>query len=320
MIYSSKFRPAWWLRNPHAQTLWAARVQRAPAAVTSNERLTTPDNDFLDLAWTKENKAPIVVIFHGLAGSLKSRYVQSLMYKLDKLGIRAVLMHFRGCSGEPNRSRGSYHSGHTQDIAFVIDTLAERYPNRPMGAIGFSLGGNALLKYLGTTPDNPLRFALSVSPPLVPSEGAQRMNTGFSKIYQRVLVDQLKAAVRDKHTKYPQLGMNEFDLESISNFIEFDDQITAKLHGFDSGAHYYESTNTLGDLINIKTPTHIIWAQDDPFFTDKCIPTEAQLSDVVDFELTTHGGHVAFISGKVPFSGKNWLCERASALLLKNLQ
>ena len=320
MIYSSKFRPAWWLRNPHAQTLWAARLQSIPAAITNNERLTTPDNDFLDLAWTEENEGPVVAIFHGLTGGIQSHYVQSLMHNLNALGIRAVLMHFRGCSGEPNRSRGSYHSGHTQDIEFVIDTLVKRFPNKQIGAAGFSLGGNALLKYLGSKPDNPLRFALSVSPPLALAEAAQRMNTGFSKVYQSALIDRMKDEIRAKHAKYPELGMDEFDLGSISNFIEFDHQITAPIYGFDSGAHYYETASTLGDLININTPTHILWARDDPFFTGECMPTEDQLSDHVDFELTSHGGHVAFINGKVPLAGKNWLCERASELLKTNLQ
>ncbi len=319
MIHLSKFRPAWWLRNPHAQTLWAAKVQRTPSAVTHSERLTTPDNDFLDLAWTDENEGPLVVIFHGLTGSLNSHYVQSLMHNLNQNNIRAVLMHFRGCSGEPNKSRTSYHSGHTTDIAFTIDTLRSRYPHRPIAAAGFSLGGNALLKYLGKTPDNPLQFALSVSPPLVLSEGANRMNKGFSKIYQRVLIKQMKAAVRAKHAKYPELGMDEFDLTSVKSFHEFDHLITAPLHGYESGPDYYQRASTLEDLINIKTPTHILWSRDDPFFTEKCIPSNDQLSDCVDFELTTHGGHVAFLSGSIPFCGQSWLTQRASELLRNNL-
>ena len=241
------------------------------------------------------------------------------MHNLSQKSMHAVMMHFRGCSTEPNRTRGSYHSGHTQDIAFVIETLRNRYPHKLMAAAGFSLGGNALLKYLGTTPDNPLQFALSVSPPLVLSEGARRMSTGFSKIYQQTLITQLKDAVRAKHAAYPQLGMDEFDLSSISSFYQFDHQITAPLHGFDSVTDYYNKASTLDDLVNIRTPTHILWSQDDPFFTSKCIPTNEQLSDSVDFELTTHGGHVAFISGNIPFVGNSWLCQRASELLQHHL-
>ena len=131
------------------------------------DRLTTPDNDFVDLMWTEENDGPIVIIFHGLTGSANSQYARCLMHSLNEKGLRAVLMHFRGCSGEPNKTRGSYHSGDTRDISLVIDTVAKRYPGIPLAAAGFSLGGNALLKYLGTSIESALQFAVSVSPPLV---------------------------------------------------------------------------------------------------------------------------------------------------------
>ncbi len=319
MLYSSKFRPAWWLRNPHAQTLWAAKVQRTPTPVTVKERLQTPDADFLDLNWTTNNEGPIAIIFHGLTGSINSHYIRSLMHFLPQHGIRAVLMHFRGCSGEPNRTPGSYHSGHTEDIAFIAKTIRERYPDVPLAAVGYSLGGNALLKYLARNPNNPLRFAMSVSPPLVLTEGAKRMNRGFSKIYQRVLIKQMIEAVRTKHERYPEFKLNELNFENASTFTEFDHQVTAPLHGYESGADYYRRASTLEDLINIKTPTHIIWSRDDPFFTEACIPTNEQLADAVDFELTGHGGHVAFISGRWPFVGHNWLVERVGSQLVSQL-
>ena len=319
MLHSSKFRPAWWLRNPHAQTLWAAKIQRTPTPVTSRERLTTPDNDFVDLMWTEENDGPIVIIFHGLTGSANSQYARCLMHSLNEKGLRAVLMHFRGCSGEPNRTRGSYHSGDTRDIAFLIDTIAKRYPDKPLAAAGFSLGGNALLKYLGTTTENALQFAVSVSPPLVLEEGAKRMDKGFSRIYQRKLISQLKITLREKQARYPELGLDGIDIDSIETFFDFDHHVTAPLHGYKSCADYYKKASTLSDLINIKTPTHILWSADDPFFNKACIPTNDQLSDAVHFELTTHGGHVAFVSGSIPLRGHNWLCERISGLLTSEL-
>lgn len=241
------------------------------------------------------------------------------MHSLNKAGLRAVLMHFRGCGDEPNKTRSSYHSGHTQDIAFVIDTIAQRYPNRAIGSVGFSLGGNALLKYLGNHTNIPLKFAVSISPPLVLIEGATRINTGFSKIYQRTLLNQLGIAFSAKRAKYPALGLDEFDLDKINNFFEFDHLITAPLHGYESGDDYYRKASTQDDLINITTPTHILWSQDDPFFTKACIPTDAQLSEAVDFELTTHGGHVAFVAGNIPLLGKNWLCDRVCGLFKNRL-
>jgi len=215
--------------------------------------------------WTEENNGPIVVIFHGLTGSADSQYARCLMHTLNEKGVRAVLMHFRGCSGEPNKTRGSYHSGDTRDISFVIDTVAKRYPDKPLAAAGFSLG------------------------------------------------------FREKKARYPQLNLDEIDIDSVENFFEFDHHITAPLHGYKSCADYYQKASTLTDLINIKTPTHILWAADDPFFSEKCIPTNDQLSDAVHFELATHGGHVAFISGNIPLRGHNWLCERVSGLLAERL-
>ena len=320
MLYSSKFRPAWWLRNPHAQTIWAARIQPAPTPKTTTERLITPDNDFLDLDWTTNSEGPIVMIFHGLAGSAQSRYVKSLMQYLSKQGVRAVLMHFRGCSGEPNRTPRSYHSGLTTDLKFLIDTVKERYPDVPLAAAGYSLGGNALLKFLATHQYNPLDFAVSVSPPLVLAEGAKRLDHGFSRIYQQRLLEMMKQALRDKHALYPEFKLDELDFENQTNFTGFDDAVTAPLHGFKSVWDYYEKASTLNDLININTPTHILWSRDDPFFSEACIPEDKQLAESVDFELTEHGGHVAFISGAIPLIGKSWLCERVGSLLLERLQ
>ena len=198
--------------------------------------------------------------------------------------------------------------------------VKSRFPNVPIAAVGYSLGGNALLKYLATQTDNPLIFAASVSPPLLLQEGAKRMNQGFSRLYQRVLLETMKEAARAKHNRYPEFKLDELDFESATNFYEFDHQVTAPLHGFDSGEDYYNRASTLNDLISIKTPTHILWARDDPFFSEKCIPANEQLSSVVNFELASHGGHVAFVSGRTPVNGYNWLCSRVGTLLTDKLR
>lgn len=316
MLYSSKFRPRWWLRNPHIQTLWAAKVQRTPTPVTTRERLQTPDGDFLDLDWNAITDGPTVIIFHGLTGSVKSHYARSLIDYLTRQNIRTVFMHFRGCSGEPNNTQGSYHSGHTIDIATMANTIKQRFPNQAVAAAGFSLGGNALLKYLATHQNNPLSCAASVSPPLALAEGAARMNKGFSRVYQNALIKQMKDAVRKKHQRYPEFKLDRLGFEQVKNFTEFDHQITAPLHGYKSAADYYKRASTLDDLIHIQTPTHILWARDDPFFTQACIPADAQLSASVDFELSEHGGHVGFVSG---IRGQNWLSERVGSLLADRL-
>jgi len=323
-----------------------------PAPKTYRERLTTPDGDFIDLDWSyqhtktksiaasttdmqavaesnhnneqdqhgvSETNTSIVVIFHGLAGSSKSSYVMALTDSLNQLGYRSVTMNFRGCSGEPNLKIESYHSGHTKDISFVIDTIAQRYPDARLSATGYSLGGNALLKYLATSPHNPLNHALSISPPLLLAEGAKRMEAGFSRIYQNRLVGLLKAALDEKHRRYPLLGINKIDYRNTTTFREFDTAVTAPTHGFSSVDEYYDTASTLQDLPTIRTPTHVLFARDDPFFTENCIPVNGGMSAQVTFELATHGGHVAFVNGNVPACGKSWLTRRLSELHSKLL-
>jgi len=316
MLINSKFRPAWWLRNPHAQTLWAAKIQRTPEPDVRREQLQTPDGDFLDLDWGPVDSGPTVVLFHGLTGSVDSHYARLIMRSLTDIGVAVVLMHFRGCSEEPNRLAHSYHSGATADIQFVIDTIAARSKASAVAAVGYSLGGNALLKYLATQRDNPLHYAIAVSPPLALSEGADRLNSGFSKIYQRHLVGRLKQALDDKSQRYPHLKLEQLHYATVSTLREFDERVTAPLNGFTSAADYYQRASTRNDLTKIKTPTHVVFAQDDPFFTKACIPSsDAELSEAVTFELTTHGGHIGFVEGEVPGYERSWITARVTSLL-----
>ena len=320
MLIQSKFRPAWWLPGGHAQTLWAAKVHRAPWPQTRRERIETPDGDFLDLDWSTggdgSSSNSLVVLFHGLTGSVKSPYIRSIMSSLDGAGIRSVVMHFRGCSGEPNRTAGSYHSGHITDIEFVINEVTNRHPNDAIMAAGYSLGGNALLKYLACRPDNPLKFAVAICPPLVLAEGARRLGSGFSKWYQRMLIKEMKAALRIKDQRYPELKLDKLNYQNVKSFVEFDDQVTAPLHGYSSGMDYYDRASTLSDLRDIETPTHIIFARNDPFFSQQCVPVDdSSMAAQVTFELVQRAGHVAFISGNIPFVGRDWLRERVTQLI-----
>ena len=148
-IVHSSFRPAWWLRGGHLQTLWAPLVRFSPTVKRQRERLELEDGDFLDLDWQLEGEGPLIVVLHGLTGSSESKYVLGLQRDLKQINWRSVAINFRGCSGEPNRLPRSYHSGETGDLDFVVRLVQERFPNTPLGAVGFSLGGNVLLKWLG---------------------------------------------------------------------------------------------------------------------------------------------------------------------------
>lgn len=312
MIRSSDFKPPWWLRNAHLQTMWPFLFrQRAPVA-TRRERLELPDGDFLDLDLTLNESGPIVLILHGLQGSAKSKYAAGLLQALSSHGYRAVLMHFRGCSGESNRLPHSYHSGETRDPAFVIDWLRARFPQAPVAAVGFSLGGNALLKLLAEQAAScRLRTAVAVSVPFLLNEGADRFNRGLSRIYRRYLLRSLIRSILDKHSQIDLSGkINLNALSRCRDFWVFDNEVTARLNGFKDVHDYYRRSSSRQYLRHIRTPTLILHAADDPFMTPATVPGEKELSEHVTLELSKHGGHVGFVTGNNPFRMKYWLEER----------
>ena len=283
---------------------------------TSNQRLELEDGDFLDLAWTHtpDTDQPIIVIFHGLEGCVQSPYIQNLLQAVLKSGWCGVLMHFRSCSGELNRLARSYHSGETGDIGLVIDLLREHYPTHPLFAVGYSLGGNALLKYLGERTVPGIRGAIAVSVPFQLNRGADRLQQGFSRFYQWYLLSKLKKKTQEKFgTIESPIDINA--LKHYNDFWQFDHHITAPVHGFASAKDYYQRCSSRQYLKNITIPTHILHAKDDPFLPADAIPCEDDLSQQVTLELSDRGGHVGFISGKNPFKPTFWLEQRIPAVI-----
>lgn len=304
------FQPAWWCRGPNAQTLWARLIRRAPKLSFWRERLELPDGDFLDLDWTENGSGPIVMVLHGLEGSSQSPYARGMMQTIERRGWRGVVMHFRGCSGEPNRLARSYHSGDTGDLAHVIRTLQQREPRTMLGVVGFSLGGNVLLKWLGNTGrEAPVRAAVAVSVPYVLHSAADRLNGGFSRLYQWQLMRSLRLTVAEKRKRLA-LPIKIQDLSILKSFRDFDENITAPLHGFDSADHYYTVSSSRQYLKGIAVPTLLLHARDDPFMTEKAIPHKNELPDSVTLEVSPYGGHVGFVSGTWPWSAHYWLEER----------
>jgi predicted alpha/beta-fold hydrolase len=307
-IVRSAFRPAWWLPGPHLQTLWPRLMPTPALPPTRRERLELPDGDFVDVVCTLGD-GPLVAVFHGLQGSVQSPYAAGLLAGLERAGLRAVLMHFRGCSGEPNRLPRAYHAGDTADIRHVVGLL------RPKAAVGFSLGGNALLKYLGEEGlACNLRVAIAVSPPLVLSVGADRLRQGFSRLYQRHLLNLLKAAARRKQLPLPA-GVDLERTWAARDFWQFDDAWTAPLHGFRNVHHYFDECSARRWLGRIAVTTHILHSRDDPFYTPAVLPTADELPPHVNLELSEAGGHVGFVQT----GGRPWLDERIPALLRASL-
>jgi len=313
------FKPAWWCRGPHAQTLWARLVRRAPRVALRRERLELPDGDFIDLDWTTHGGGPIVIVLHGLEGSSDSPYARGILRAIDSRGWRGVVMHFRGCSGEPNRLPRSYHSGDTGDLVYLVETLRRREPRTPLATVGYSLGGNVLLKWLGKSGEQaPLRAAVAVSVPFVLSHAAERLQRGFSRIYQWQLLHSLRDSVETKRRRM-MLPLKITDLSALRSFRDFDEHVTAPLHGFDGADHYYAVSSSRQYLEAIAVPTLILHALDDPFMTERTIPRPEELSGHVILELSRRGGHVGFVSGTWPWRSRYWLEERIPAYLARYL-
>ena len=314
------FPTPWWAKNPHVQTILSS-VLRAPGTSLRRERLELADGDFIDLDWSDATQHPkrVVVVFHGLEGSSGSPYVRRLIKRCGEHQVSLAVHHHRSCSGENNRLARSYHSGETGDMQQTLQHIKGLYPEAHIDAVGYSLGGNALAKYLGEQGDTSLvNRAVIVSAPLQLSACAKRLEGGFSRIYQRHLIKKLQQKTTDKlsHPKHRDaLPLDEDQVRALKTFYDFDDRVTAPLHGFADVHDYYAQCSGLRFLSSITVPTLIMHAADDPFMTDAVIPTPGQCSEQVSYELYSHGGHVGFISGGNPLRPKFFLEDRLADFL-----
>lgn len=316
MFVNSDFRPARWLGNPHLQTVWASRLRRAPCPRLRRERLELEDGDFIDLDWTGgAEHGPIVIVLHGLEGSSDSGYARGLLNAAVGRGWRGVVMHFRGCSGEPNRLRRGYCAGTTDDPARVVETLRERFPDSPLVAVGYSLGGNALLKWLAETgAGNPLTAAVAISIPFQLGSAAERLARGFSRLYQHHLLRCLKLGYTRKFRGRRDAPYPLERLAALRDFRTFDHFVTAPLNGYGGVDQYYAEASSRSHLADIAVPTLILHARDDPFMTPDVVPTAAELSPCVTLEVSSRGGHVGFVSGSV-LRPEYWLEQRIPAYI-----
>ena len=321
MIYQSP----WWLKTAHLQTVYPALFRKPGKTLkTRRERLTTPDNDFIDIDFCGEGCSPLVILLHGLTGSSQSGYIKGLQTVFWQQGWRSAALNFRGCSGEPNQLARCYHSGDTEDIDCLYRMLRQREPETPLAAVGFSLGGNVLLKWLGEQGDSvTLSAAVAVSVPLVLNICATKLDTGFSKIYRDRLLLELKDYLDSKLNYLIEIGHHEEaqkikqlgDLSLVKSFWQYDDRVVARLHGFEDVHDYYRRSSSRQYLKAIEVPTLLIQAFDDPFMTPAVLPQSSELSSNVVLEITKGGGHVGFVEGGNPMKPGYWL-ERRIPLFL----
>ena len=262
-------------------------------------------------------------MLHGLTGSSNSLYVLGLQQQLNAQGWASVAINWRGCSGEPNLLPRAYHSGASDDLAEVIGHLQAKRPLAPLYAVGYSLGGNVLLKYLGESGiGSPLRKAVAVSVPFRLDQCADRIGLGFSRVYQAHFMKAMVAYVKDKQQRFQHEGLTEHlgalqrlgPLQGIRTFWDFDGRFTAPLHGYADAEDYYRRASSRYFLGQIRTRTLIIQSSDDPFVFPHSVPPSAELSASTRLELHRRGGHVGFIGGS-PRQPRFYLEERIPAWL-----
>jgi len=318
------FRVAPWAKNPHAQTLLARFLRSGRGPAMLRERWELPDGDFLDLDFGPDpgSGAPVALLLHGLEGGSDRRYVLSACRDLLARGIRPVAMNFRGCSGEMNRLPRMYHSGETSDPAWVLARLRRRHPARRLGAVGFSLGGNVLLKLLGEREDGGaglLDAAVAVSVPLDLAEGCRLLErTAMGRTYTWFFLRSLKRKVRAKARLLEELVDLEAALASRT-LREFDDAVTSRVHGFRDASEYYRLSSSTGYLAGIRTPTLVVHAFDDPFLPGDALPRRAlEANPMLVTAIHDRGGHVGFMEGP-PWSLRYWSDEEGARFLAETL-
>ena len=314
------YTPAWWVPGAHLQTIWGRLFRRIPSVPLRLERWTTPDDDELeihrlDAPATSGDAPPRLVLLHGLEGSIRSKYLQGTLALARRHGWAADVIVFRGCGGVMNRQRRLYHSGEISDLGFVVDRLVSENPDRPLVLAGFSLGGNVLLKWLGErgarVPDQ-VRAAAVVSVPYDLERGARHMERGFSRVYSRLFLRTLKMKARAKLEHFPG-AFAAGALERAGTLYDFDNAVTAPLHGFADAHDYYSQSSALQYLAAIRVPTLLLSARNDPFLPDAVlhqVMLEAMNNARLEPEMWSRGGHVGFVSGRNPFNTHYYAEER----------
>ena len=314
------FKAPPWALNGHVQTLAGKALRPSPALPLERVRWETEDGDLLlvDLLDADRENAPLVVVLHGLEGSSRRPYALLTYRALRKRGMAAAGLNFRSCGGEPNRRARFYHSGETGDLAHVLTRLRERWPERPMAAVGFSLGGNVLLKLLGEEGEGARRWlsaAAAVSVPFDLDAGARALEARFmGRLYARYFLRSLRAKAEGKADLLEEVVALEA-VRAARTLRAFDDAATAPLHGFEDAAHYYAESSSAGFLAAVRVPTLVVHSLDDPFLPREAVPVDAlEANPWLHPVLTSRGGHVGFVHG-TPWAPRFWAEAQVASFL-----
>jgi len=309
------YRAPRWLPGGHLQTLYPYLLRRLPGPRYKRVQWNTPDGDFIEVDWLAgRDDDPLVILFHGLEGDSRSHYARALLQALRARGWCGAVAHFRGCSGTPNRLPRAYHSGDHAEINWILRRFADEHPHAARFAVGVSLGGNALLKWLAATrleAANVILAAAAVSAPMDLSVTGHILGQGFNRLYTRHFLQTLKPKFLAKLARFPGL-YDGAALARARNLYEFDNVVTAPLHGFRDTEDYWTSASSKPDLPSIALPTLILNARNDPFHPGHNLPDASEVSSQVRLDFPDEGGHVGFVSGTFP-GNLDWVPARLLA-------
>ncbi|WP_165730542.1 YheT family hydrolase [Polaribacter sp. 20A6] len=321
-LLTSDFTPTFLFKSGHLNTIYRS-VFSKESCNYKRKRISTWDKDFIDLDFSLVGSKTLVLLIHGLEGSSQSKYIVSTTKHLNQKGLDTVCFNLRGCSGDDNLLLGTYHSGKTEDVDFVIKHLLDNYNYDNIILVGFSLGGNLTLKYIGEQSENispKIKGGIAISVPIDIASGEYELEKLKNKIYLERFLKSMKTKILDKAAKFPEFNLDKDQLAKATRFKHLESLYTVPVFGFESPEDYWEKASAKPYLSKIETPTLLINSKDDTFLSDKCFPIdEAKNSKNFFFETTTYGGHCGFISSF--YNAKNnWLELRIERFIRQNIQ
>jgi len=318
LIPTSGFDPNFLFRQKHISTIAPSMFRKTEGVKYKRKRITTPDNDFLDIDFSTVGSKTIVVITHGLEGNSERTYMRGMVKVVNNAGWDAVALNLRGCSGEPNNLYLSYHSGKTDDLDLVINHLIKNYDYEKIMLVGFSLGGNITLKYIGEKREglhSKIYRAVAISVPVDLKDSAHQLSKKSNAIYMNRFLRMLKPKMAGKAERFPNNSVNKNDIDKMNNFYDFDNLYTAPAHGFSSAEDYWEKCSSKPFLPGIRIPTLLINALNDPFLGSLSIPIKEAIDNKYFFlETPKHGGHVGFVNS-FKMKGELWNEKRTVEFL-----
>jgi len=317
IVEKSLYKPHPFLKNPHAQTIFPAIFRQVKDVQYKRETLRTPDKDILELDWSRVGATKLAIISHGLEGSSEQPYAKGMVKRLNQEGWDALAWNFRGCGGRPSKFINSYHSGKTDDLDYILKhTRSDKFYYEQVVLIGFSVGGNITLKYLGErgqNVDSRLTHSVSFSVPLHLESTSDQLAKRENRLYMEWFLWSLRRKIKGKESEMRLFGLDTDNLHRISTFYEFDNRFTAPLNGFKDAIDYWKKSSSLHYLSGVKVPSLVVNALDDPFLTDRCFPfQESKEHPFLFLETPDRGGHVGFFSSQSSY----WAEERAVKFIL----